>query len=148
MLSRNIKTQVVQVEGPCGDFVLQEDSTRPAVFIAFGAGFAPVKSLVEHSISIDHAEYLHLYRIDAPLSRGRLDNLCRAWTDSLDNFSFTLVEETLPMAAISTLIARDIQDPETCDYYVAGSQGQIVDFLAEAGSHGLPEQRIRLTRVD
>ncbi len=148
VLTRNIKTQVVEVVGPSGDFVLQEDSTRPAVFIAFGAGgFAPVKSLVEHTISIDHVEHLHLYRIDAPLTRSRLDNLCRAWSDSLDNFSFTLVEQSQTVAEIVAQISRDIQEPMGSNYYVAGNQAQIDAFLAEAPSQGLPEQRIRVTRV-
>ena len=36
----------VRVEGPRGDFVLNEASTRPLIFIAYGGGFAPIKSLI------------------------------------------------------------------------------------------------------
>lgn len=148
VLSRNIKSQVVQVEGPVGEFVLQEESVRPAVFVAFGVGFAPIKSLVEHSISIDQVEHMHLYRIDAPLSRSRMDNLCRAWSDSLDNFSFTLLDETLLAADIARHIAGDIPEPGDCDFYVAGTRDQIDGFLGAAAGRGLPADRFRISRMD
>ncbi len=41
----------------------------------------------------------------------------------LGNFSLDrFLQQTLPMADIATLIARDIHEPKACDYYVAGSQ--------------------------
>ncbi len=148
VLNRNIKSQVVQVEGPQGEFVLQEDSARPAVFIAFGTGFAPIKSLVEHAISIDHAEHLHLYRIDEARVRGRLDNLCRAWSDSLDNLSFTLLDAAMPADGIVARMLKDIEDPDLCDIYLAGGRHQLDAFLDTATRRGLSSEAIRITRVD
>ena len=43
----------VRVEGPRGEFVLDEASTRPLVFVAFDTGFAPIKSLIEHAMALD-----------------------------------------------------------------------------------------------
>ena len=40
---------IVRVEIPAGDFWLR-DSTKPAVFVASGTGFAPVKSIVEDAL--------------------------------------------------------------------------------------------------
>lgn len=148
VLNRRIKTQVVTVDGPSGDFVLREDSTRPAVFVAFGPGFASVKSLVEHAIAIDHVEHIHLYRVDRPLSRSRLDNLCRAWTDSLDNFSFTLLGDDLPIAEVATRIAQDIPEPVACDVYVAGAQTQLDALLPAIAGHGFPPEQLTTTLVE
>src|SRR5574340_238021 len=77
----------VAVEGPYGEFVLDEDSPRPVIFLAFGAGFAPIKSLVQHAMSLELAEPMDLHGLadEAGLYQ---DNLCRAWADALDNFTY------------------------------------------------------------
>jgi len=36
----------VKIEGPCGDLILQNDSTRAAVFLAGGIGITPFRSIV------------------------------------------------------------------------------------------------------
>src|SRR4030067_1517675 len=51
----------VEMQGPYGEFVLEDASTRPVIFVAFGAGFAPVKSLIQHSMSLDLAESMDLH---------------------------------------------------------------------------------------
>src|SRR3970282_2004921 len=52
-----------RVEGPGGEFLLNEESHRPLIFIACETGFAPIKSLIEHAMALDAAETLHLYWI-------------------------------------------------------------------------------------
>jgi len=51
--------EIVRIEGPHGCFQLQELSQKPMIFLAGGTGFAPVKSIVEHSIH---------HRIQRPLA--------------------------------------------------------------------------------
>jgi CDP-4-dehydro-6-deoxyglucose reductase len=148
VMARKIKNQVVLVDGPMGDFVLREETTEPAVFVAFGAGFAPIKSLVEQSISIDRAEHLHLYRVDRPLSGSRLDNLCRAWRDSLDNLSFTLIEQDQPANIVFGRISKDVADMKICAIYVAGTEDQVAAFRQAAQADGLDPESIRSTLVD
>ncbi|MDD5250035.1 MAG: CDP-6-deoxy-delta-3,4-glucoseen reductase [Rhodocyclaceae bacterium] len=41
---------IVRIEGPHGNFQLQELSNKPMIFLAGGTGFAPVKSIVEYAI--------------------------------------------------------------------------------------------------
>jgi CDP-4-dehydro-6-deoxyglucose reductase len=77
----------VEVEGPFGEFVLDENSSRPVIFLAFGAGFAPIKSLVQHAMSLELAESMDLHWL-ADAAGHYQDNLCRAWADALDNFSY------------------------------------------------------------
>jgi len=89
----------VRVEGPRGSFVLDEDSPRPLIFIAGDGGFAPIKSLLEHAMALETAESLHLYRLTPGGSAPYLDNLCRSWSDALDNFHYTaLAPESLEKA--------------------------------------------------
>ncbi|MCW8956254.1 MAG: TauD/TfdA family dioxygenase, partial [Gammaproteobacteria bacterium] len=51
----------IELEGPFGDFVLDDESARPVIFLAFGAGFAPIKSLVQHCMSLDQTEVMDLH---------------------------------------------------------------------------------------
>ncbi len=41
---------ILRFEGPLGTFFLREDSQKPIVFVASGTGFAPIKSIIEHSL--------------------------------------------------------------------------------------------------
>lgn len=79
----------IDIEGPTGHFVLKEDSDNPVLFIAFNDGFAAIKSLIEHAMTLDNAEYIHLFWIVTDNNKHYLHNQCRAWTDALDNFRYT-----------------------------------------------------------
>ena len=82
-------SQIVEVTGPEGNFVLEEESSRPILFIALDDGFAPMRSLIEHAISIDSAESLYLYWLVDQKNGHYMDSLCRSWRDALDNFYYT-----------------------------------------------------------
>lgn len=40
--------EIVRIEGPFGSFFLREESSKPAILLASGTGFAPIKALIEH----------------------------------------------------------------------------------------------------
>lgn len=69
---------LLRIEGPLGQFTLHE-SDRPIIMIAGGTGFAPVKSLVEHSLEQNDTRPLHIYwgaRSEADLY---FDNIVKQW---------------------------------------------------------------------
>lgn len=121
--------QSVDLNGPYGRFILQEDATEPAVFIAIGDAIAPIKSLIEHAISIDVIEAFHLYwSVDEPdghYQRG----WCRALTDTLDNFAFTPLIGADARQLLSRLHA-DLPDLPTLRFYLAGP-ATVIRPLAE-----------------
>jgi CDP-4-dehydro-6-deoxyglucose reductase len=134
--------------GPRGEFVLDEASHRPLVFIAFDAGFAPVKSLIEHAMALDAAEALHLVWVASREGGHYLDNLCRSWSDALDNFRYE------PIAAAQASPADELAQSvlpkllqvhprlEECDAYVAGPAplAHAAEFLLL--EHGLPRTQL------
>lgn len=61
VLSRIAKGDRLRIELPFGQFTLREGSDRPAVLLATGTGFAPVKSIVEDAIKRRLERPLHLY---------------------------------------------------------------------------------------
>jgi len=78
----------VLIRGPLGHFVLNSESQRPIVFLAFCNGFAAFKSLMEHAMALDQAESIHLLWIATKESGLYLPGLARAWADALDNFHY------------------------------------------------------------
>jgi len=97
--------------------VLNEDSHRPLAFIAGDSGFAPIKSLIEHAMALDAAESIHLLWVAAGDGGHYLDNLCRSWSDALDDFRYT------PLTDDETALLQVLRDHPRlveCDVYVAG----------------------------
>ena len=86
------KGREVELQGPCGDFTLDEESIRPLVFIAWESGFAPVSSLIDHAIQKDENRSIDLYWLSG-IPRGHyLSNYCRAWRDVLDDFRYHSID--------------------------------------------------------
>jgi CDP-4-dehydro-6-deoxyglucose reductase len=150
----------VTVSGPHGRFVLDENSRHPLIFMACETGFAPIKSLIEHAISLELNCPMHLYWVTARPGRHYMSNYCRAWQDSVDNFRYTfldlgvsetsagpqtagrkdIISASLQMAAMRAL--EDYPDIAACDVYVNGPP----DVTRDAGqlmlSHGLPREQL------
>ncbi len=120
-------SDTVRIEGPRGTFVLDEESNRPLVFIAGDAGFAPIKSLIEHAMALEAAESLSLYWIASTRDGHYLDNLCRSWSDALDDFRYLplTLDGSGSTAAVDRALAQLLKDQpalDECDVYVAGPE--------------------------
>jgi len=125
--------EVVEIEGPQGEFILQEKSTRSLYFIALDSGFAPVKSLIEHAMSLDTAEHIHLYWIGSHEHSIYMPNVGRAWSDALDNFHYSQLVANFDLENMSgkredslISILNDIlnnnPDLSEGDVYIAGPE--------------------------
>jgi CDP-4-dehydro-6-deoxyglucose reductase len=150
--------QQVEVEGPQGDCVLNQESARPVVFAAWDTGFAPVKSLLEQAMALDAAEALHLFWIHSRGARPYLHNRCRAWADALENFHYTPLraephiyadddDAHTAQAAVFAAIAEPHFDVAAFDFYIAAP----ADILAQAQRYfcarGVPAAQLHLLAV-
>jgi CDP-4-dehydro-6-deoxyglucose reductase, E3 len=82
MLSGLEKGQKLRVELPFGEFSLQDESNKPAILVATGTGFAPLKSIVEDAIKHKLERPLHLYWGARRLEDLYLAELARKWQAS------------------------------------------------------------------
>ena len=137
----------VQIEGPRGGFVLNEESHRPLVFIAGETGFAPIKSLIEHAMALESAESLSLIWLASAKNGHYLDNLCRSWSDALDDFRYLPLtvqgdwsQETVDRVLPQALAA--LAGLASCDVYVAGPAP-----LADAAEYLLLERGLARTQL-
>lgn len=133
----------VTVLGPMGEFVLA-DGHRPLVFAACDGGFAPIKSLIEHALSLDAAPSLSLFWL-ATLRDGHFfSNQCRAWSEALDQFEYELVSHadvTVGARQIAHAMRVDLFDID-CDFYLAGPPGFISTLHDELRSAGVAAAQI------
>jgi CDP-4-dehydro-6-deoxyglucose reductase len=129
---------VVDIRGPVGDFGLDDSSERPPVFIACDTGFGPIKSLIEHAISIDAFESIALYWLATRSDGHYLANQCRAWAASLDHFGYRASSDPGVVAgarAVATQVLADCSDRAQCAFYVAGPP-QFVETVEAALTGG------------
>lgn len=144
--------EVVEIEGPQGEFILHEKSSRPLYFFAFDGGFAPIKSVVEHAMSLE-AESIHLHWIGSNREHIYLPNIGRAWGDALDNFHYEQQiagfdlrnvsgkhEERL-VDQLNTIVASH-QDLIQGDIYLAGPESAVAIAEQFFLGLGLPKTRV------
>jgi len=138
--------ETVRIDGPRGTFVLDEDSPRPLLFVARDTGFAPAKSLIEHAMALDTAESLALYWIASQGHGHYLDNLCRAWSDALDDFRYVPLggEDAGALARI----AQDHPGLDGHDVYVSGPAAWAQAFGAQLLERGLPPAQLFVASQD
>lgn len=146
----------VELEAPLGRFTFDEDSPRPAAFVAFDTGFAAVKSILEHVTARESARELRLFRVCCARADLYLDNLCRAWADALDELTYTplaLAEDFAEweadpagldrLEALLARIADALGDLSGRDLYVCAPEAVVERFEALARERGLARERFR-----
>lgn len=130
----------VVVEGPFGEMTLDDDSERPLLMLAQEHDLAPIKSLVEHAISLDVAQPVRLLW---QAQHHYLDNYCRAWGEALDDYRY------LPLTAEPDIdtgvrtgqflqaISQEIESLADWDIYCAAETalcGELQQALLESGA--------------
>jgi CDP-4-dehydro-6-deoxyglucose reductase len=118
------KGNSVDISGPGGDFVLDESSTRPLVFIAWHTGFAPVRSLIEHAQALELPQNMYLIWIAESKQDRYQDNLCRSWEDAFDNFFYIpvdseMIDGDLGAKSAANLLGINPEELTNHDFYIA-----------------------------
>jgi len=133
----------VTVWGPQGDFVLA-DSDRPLVFAACDIGFAPVKSLIEHAMAVDATDSLSLYWLTTRADGHFLANQCRAWSEALDQFDYSLHTDADAAAGARSLVQGIRADlfVGRCDFYLAGPEPFVEAAFDGLRASGVPKGQI------
>ena len=139
---------IVTLAGPKGEFTLNEESSRSLIFLAHGTGFAPIKSLIEHAMARDTAESMHLYWLSGD-GGHYLNNLCRSWTDALDNFRYTpLTAEAAKSAAALNQLEKDHPDLGGFDIYAAGPETFLTSVKKYLHDNNFPDNQMITNRPD
>jgi len=142
--SREVKR--LHLVGPVGDFVLSAERTGRLVFIAEETGFAPIRSLIEHAMSLDEDAPMSLYWLAAEPSGHYMSNLCRSWADFLDDFHYAPLTNALPDKILDRL-ADDINDLSGIHFFAAGSKTFLQVFKQSFAARELPLHQLNLLQA-
>lgn len=155
-------SQTVMIEGPWGSFTLDEASKRPIVFVAYETGFAPIKSIIEHTFALEAEQPIHLYWMVRQSDRPYLHNLCRSWLDAMDNFKFTPLQgepvtgvsswedsavpelDVPDMDRMGAAIVADYPDLSGFDVYLTAPDSSMDRISQILQQHGLPQAQLHM----
>jgi CDP-4-dehydro-6-deoxyglucose reductase, E3 len=142
----------VALHGPCGDFTLDETSTRPLVLVAWETGFASVSSLIDHAIQKDIDRSIDLYWLSAVPDGHYLANYCRAWLDVLDDFRYHAIQVAPsgdePVEPVMKRIVRVHSLLADHDYYLALPAGEVDAARRFLAAACVPPAQCHLSVVD
>ena len=133
----------ISLSGPSGNFVLAEGSL-PLVFAACDTGFAPIKSLIEHALSLDASPSITLYWLATRPDGHFMANQCRAWSEALDPFEYALsthADPTTGASQMASAIRADLFDID-CAFYIAGPVEFVAALQAELAAAAVPAAQI------
>lgn len=138
LIDKTRKGDEITIVGPHGDFLLNEDSARSPIFIAYGTGFAPIKSLIEHAMALEFSTSMHLYWVADNEDGLYAHNLCRSWADALEEFHYHPLIAADP---VEKILATH-QDLTNIDVYAAGQAEKIKQVRQRLLESGLMEHQI------
>ncbi len=141
---------LLRLEGPFGQFYLREDSERPALFVAGGTGFAPIKGILEHAFATGTDRRLHLYWGARTRRDLYLHQLPTHWRLEHPNFHYTpcLSEPEKDdlwegrVGLVHNMLLADYPDLSGFDVYMAGPPGMIAVARRDFERHGLDPERL------
>ena len=114
------------------------------MFAASDGGFAPIKSLIEHALSLDAAPSLSLFWLATRSDGHFYSNQCRAWSEALDQFEYELVSND-DVATGARQIAQAMRSDLfgiDCDFYLAGPPEFISTLHQELRAAGVATAQI------
>jgi len=148
VFSKMKERDILRFEGPLGTFYLRENSEKPAILLASGTGFAPVKALLEHAFHVHSARPLILYWGARTRADLYMHDLVERWTREHNNLKYVPVlsepRDTDHWSGRTGLVheavMKDIADMSGCQVYACGVPVMVEsarrDFITQCG---LPE---------
>ncbi|NWG86856.1 MAG: CDP-6-deoxy-delta-3,4-glucoseen reductase [Hydrogenophilaceae bacterium] len=135
---------IMRINGPLGSFFLRE-SDKPAIFLATGTGFAPIKSILSHAFHHQSDRQLVLYWGARNLQDMYMAQLASEWQQAHGNFSFIPVlsqagnEWTGRTGYVQDAVLADFADLSGYQVYACGSPNMVDAAVKACSQHGLPE---------
>ncbi len=140
----------VELKGPDGDFVLDYHDSRPLIMIALDDQFAAIKSLIEHAVSLELAEYIQLYWLTATPADHYMDNVCRSWADAFEQFHYHVLTYDTQRSESVTVAINEIMQRHPADesalYYIDATPDKRASIMAALKAAGIEDERLHLNQ--
>ena len=137
---------IMRIAGPYGSFFLRE-SDKPAIFVAGGTGFAPIKSMLSHAFHHEIDRQFVLYWGAKTLADLYQPGVPGEWRRTRDNFSFIPVlsdpkpEDNWPgrTGYVHEAVLADFADLSGYEVYACGAPPMVGAARRDFTARGLPE---------
>lgn len=136
-------SESIIINGPNGHFVSQNMEDKKIVFIAYGLGFAPIKSLIEHTMTLDLSADIYLYWIVDKEEQLYLHNHCRSWNDAFEHFIYTPIVSQNEASPLYERIKRDIKELADTQYLICGEQSNVDEIYSELEKNHINTESIQ-----
>ena len=139
---------ILRIEAPHGTFVLDEDSTRPMVFIGGGTGFAPLKAQIEHAFKEGIERPMTLYWGVRSRRDLYLPELPQQWVEEHPNFRFVPVLSEPDddwegrTGFVHEAVLQDFADLPAHDIYMAGPPAMVKAGRDAFRAAGVPDEQL------
>jgi len=138
---------IMRINGPLGSFFLRE-SDKPAIFVAGGTGFAPIKSILTHAFHHQVDRQMVLYWGARTLRDLYLPDLPSRWQQEHDNFSFIpVIQSPLPeehwtgrTGHVHEAVLADFADLSGYQVYACGAPVMVAAARRDFIARGLPAE--------
>jgi CDP-4-dehydro-6-deoxyglucose reductase, E3 len=145
---------LLRIEGPIGQFVYR-DNAAPALMIAGGTGFAPLKSMLRHALETGSTREFHLYwGARTPQDVYEMD-LLREWGARYPRqlrFTPVLSEVSGPSewrsGWVHEAVLADYPDLAPFDVYAAGPPAMVEAIRGTFPRRGVGEDRLHFDSFD
>lgn len=136
---------IVRIEGPLGSFFLREDSDRPAIFMAGGTGFAPIKGIIEHTLVKNIRREFHIYWGARTLEDLYMHDVAQQWADTYSHIHYTpVLSEPKDSDSwqgrtgyVHEAVLQDISDFSGYEIYASGPPAMVYAGRDAFMPHGL-----------
>jgi CDP-4-dehydro-6-deoxyglucose reductase len=142
---------LLRIEGPIGQFIYRE-TAAPALLIAGGTGFAPIKSILRHALERGSTRSFHLYwgaRRDVDLYE---EQTVLDWAREFPNLRFTAVlseeGDYRRKGLVHEAVLADYPDLTGVDVYAAGLPAMVDAIRATFLGRGLAQERLHFDSFD
>ena len=139
---------ILRIEAPHGGFVLDNESTRPWLFIGGGTGFAPLKSQIEHSFHKGTTRPMALYWGVRSKRDLYLPDLPEQWVTEHSNFRYVpvLSEPDADWEGrngfVHEAVLEDIPNLADHDIYMAGPPIMVKSARDAFRAKGVPDAQM------
>lgn len=146
---------LLRIEGPVGQFSYRP-AEGPALMVAGGTGFAPIKSMLRHVLETGLQRDIHFYWGARHTRDVYQEQLVLEWLQRHPQLKFTAVlsEANALEAAhhragwVHEAVLQDYPDLAAFEVYAAGPPAMIEAMRASFPQHGLPAERLYFDSFD
>ncbi len=141
---------LLRLEGPHGSFYFREDSDRPVIMVAGGTGFAPVKSIIEHTLAAGIHRPIKFYWGVRAKSDLYLAELAESWTSQYDHIEYIpVLSEPIPednwqgrTGYVHEAVLEDFENFSAYEVYTCGPPPMTKAVCESVAAKGLEEKYI------